>query len=123
MTRECHVRFCERLGGGIPPAYSPEKAARQFLDNDAANKKFRQNLQMYDVLKPELDQYGKYRKQALDAAMQAVGVTGDKSYRDITSSDPSAADRAHRVFKEVLVGMPDVKSLMSRLDVPAARTI
>ncbi len=32
MTGDCHVRFRERLGGEIPPAYSTVKCASQLFD-------------------------------------------------------------------------------------------
>jgi len=99
------------------------KAAQQFLDNDPATKQFRLNLQKYNDVKSELDQYGKYQKQAMDAAMDAIGATNGKSYYEVTSSDPSAANRAHNVFSEVLASKPDIKSLMGRLDVPAFNSI
>jgi len=96
------------------------EAMKRYLDNDAAVTQGRRDFQQREAFKTELQQYGEYHNTAYKAAMEAVGVTDSKSYYDIVTNDPSAADRAHSVFKETLFSMSDIRSLMSRLDVPAA---
>jgi hypothetical protein len=91
------------------------------VNSDLALKAGNQWGEQRDAVKTELRQYGEYWGNAYQTAMKAVGVTEGKSYNDIVANDPSAADLSHSVFKETLLSVPGIESLMRRLDVPAAK--
>ena len=95
-------------------------APLNIVNSDLALKPGGQWDEQREAFKTELKQYGEYWGVAYQSAMKAVGATDGKSYNDIVTNDPSAADRAGGIFRETLLGMPGIRSLMSRLSVPAA---
>lgn len=105
---------------GLPKWVNSYIAPLNDLSSALAMKPGNQWGEQRAALKTELKQYGEYFSNAYQAAIKSTGATDGPSYHAMVANDPSVGDRAGAVFKETLMSMPGMKSLMSRLSVPAA---